>query len=600
MAEAYLRAALEYADLGLRVLPVHHVHGGGCSCGDPDCSSAGKHPVFDAWTTDATTDPAQIRAWWREQPFNVGIATGGGRLVLDIDAAGEEWLREQNMPLTWCAGTGSGGYHYWFRLPDGLRLGNTAGRLAAGVDTRGDGGMVVVPPSVSSRGAYRWHVSPTEAGLEVAPEWLLSALQSERSVALLPERIPAGERNATLTSLAGSMRRRGASAEAILAALSVENERCQPPLERDELRTIAESVARYEAEEVLRVVINQPPPPGWLLPADDLLAMEINEPEPLVGGLGDGVLVARDDLAVWHGAPRTFKSMAALHTALCVATGNDVAGTFATRREPVIYVQEEGGAANWQRRLRWCLAGIGATADELRGWLWTSASARLRLDEQAWIDELHRAIEAHGARLLVVDPLAQVSGHDENDATETGRLVRVVREVQSRHNCSVILVAHDRKSGLQRRSADALRGSSALWAAAGTVSFIRYDEDAGEGAFVSAELKDSASVPRFGLRFGIDAEAGVIRVTYDGDATANRLEAAKLAIVAALRDAELPMTRSELQPVAGCSATYLRRALAELEDAKQIDSVGRRGQAVVYRVVPCTVQCTGVQAVQAH
>ena len=60
------------------------------------------------------------------------------------------------------------------------------------------------------------------------------------------ERIPKGERNATLASLAGSMRRRGASAEAIVAALQAENRlRCEPPLGDDEVQGIAASIARY-------------------------------------------------------------------------------------------------------------------------------------------------------------------------------------------------------------------------------------------------------------------------------------------------------------------------------------------------------------------
>jgi hypothetical protein len=55
-----------------------------------------------------------------------------------------------------------------------------------------------------------------------------------------------GERNKTLTSLAGSMRRRGMSENAILAALSEENRRrCSPPIEDDEVKQIAASVAKY-------------------------------------------------------------------------------------------------------------------------------------------------------------------------------------------------------------------------------------------------------------------------------------------------------------------------------------------------------------------
>ncbi len=62
----------------------------------------------------------------------------------------------------------------------------------------------------------------------------------------VPDEIAAGDRNKELTSLAGSMRRRGVSQAAIEAALLTENaERCKPPLPDDEVQGIAHSVARY-------------------------------------------------------------------------------------------------------------------------------------------------------------------------------------------------------------------------------------------------------------------------------------------------------------------------------------------------------------------
>jgi Primase C terminal 1 (PriCT-1) len=60
------------------------------------------------------------------------------------------------------------------------------------------------------------------------------------------ERIPTGQRNCTLASLAGSMRRRGMSQQAIVAALAAENEkRCDPPLPDTEVQAIARSIGRY-------------------------------------------------------------------------------------------------------------------------------------------------------------------------------------------------------------------------------------------------------------------------------------------------------------------------------------------------------------------
>jgi putative DNA primase/helicase len=58
--------------------------------------------------------------------------------------------------------------------------------------------------------------------------------------------IPESGRNNMLTSLAGSMRRKGMSEAAINAALQVENTaRCDPPLDKSEVNAIACSIMRY-------------------------------------------------------------------------------------------------------------------------------------------------------------------------------------------------------------------------------------------------------------------------------------------------------------------------------------------------------------------
>jgi hypothetical protein len=87
----------------------------------------------------------------------------------------------------------------------------------------------------------------------------------EESPIVLPDTISEGERNSTLTSLAGSMRRRGATEESIAAALLVENQaRCQPPLPEQEVRAIAKSISKYPPETIQHppISISQWPDPA--------------------------------------------------------------------------------------------------------------------------------------------------------------------------------------------------------------------------------------------------------------------------------------------------------------------------------------------------
>lgn len=190
----------------------------------------------------------------------VGIVTGlvSDILVLDVDGPeGEAELKKYGHPITPMVRTASGGLHLYFRHPDAeVRTGI---RVAPGLDVKASGGYVVAPPSVGANGrAYEWVVSLDDAEPADPPEWLMGLLERpKRNGAAGPvgERIPSGQRNKELTSLAGTMRRRGMDVAEILAALQVTNEqRCKPPLEAAELEKIAESVSRYEpAGDVISV-----------------------------------------------------------------------------------------------------------------------------------------------------------------------------------------------------------------------------------------------------------------------------------------------------------------------------------------------------------
>lgn len=168
-SNAVLEAALGYYALGFSPIPIHGIVDGRCTCGKPDCPSAGKHPALKSWKpyqkARATED--QIRKWFTGRPYlNVGIVTGkvSGIIVLDIDGEeGRQAFREAGyeIPSTVHAHTGGGGDHYYFNYPqDGLR--NSASSIAPKVDVRGDGGLVVAPPSVHRSGErYEWVIAPT-------------------------------------------------------------------------------------------------------------------------------------------------------------------------------------------------------------------------------------------------------------------------------------------------------------------------------------------------------------------------------------------------------------------------------------------------------
>jgi hypothetical protein len=165
-ANPLLNAALDYAARGVPVLPVHRPTSRpgrevGCSCGDLDCGSIGKHPITAHGLKDATTNREQVEWWWRRFPHaNVGLATGHVFDVLDIDGpAGERSMARLSAEhpvgrLGPLVRTGQGGWHVYL-APTGL--GNPKPRDLDKVDWRGRGGYVLAPPSRHASGRrYRW------------------------------------------------------------------------------------------------------------------------------------------------------------------------------------------------------------------------------------------------------------------------------------------------------------------------------------------------------------------------------------------------------------------------------------------------------------
>lgn len=166
-----LGAALEYAALGLRVIPLY---------------DRSKKPRIEKWQKKATIDTDTISGWFEQWPdSNVGIAGGLGLVILDVDPKNggtqslKSLLAEHGLlPLTAEARTGSGGSHFFFRV-DPLLIVKTRGGFRPGLDIRADRGQVVAAPSIHPDGnPYEWVRHPRE-GIAPIPAWLLKVIQPD-------------------------------------------------------------------------------------------------------------------------------------------------------------------------------------------------------------------------------------------------------------------------------------------------------------------------------------------------------------------------------------------------------------------------------------
>lgn len=164
-----------------------------------------KKPLRDRASAPPTVDPEVLTDWPAGSGW--GVACGpSGIVVVDLDAHGgtppEEWALidaadgldvfralwsvygDGPAPNTFTVATPSGGRHYYFRAPEGVEMGNTAGRIGWQVDTRAGIGHVVGPGSTLPKGQYRVIHDPGE--LAILPQWLVERATAPKAVKSAP------------------------------------------------------------------------------------------------------------------------------------------------------------------------------------------------------------------------------------------------------------------------------------------------------------------------------------------------------------------------------------------------------------------------------
>jgi len=164
-----IRTALALAARGFHVFP---------------CRPRDKRPATTNGHRDATTDPLIIRAWWHQQPDNnIAIATGevSGIFVVDVDGldaeAGLRRLEAEHgaLPATVEVITARG-RHIYFKWPHET-VRNSASKIGAHIDVRGDGGYVLCPEYPSKRSSVLLERGQCRQHRRCTP---LAARQAER------------------------------------------------------------------------------------------------------------------------------------------------------------------------------------------------------------------------------------------------------------------------------------------------------------------------------------------------------------------------------------------------------------------------------------
>lgn len=376
------QAARDYASAGYAVFP---------------CIADGKKPACPRGFHEATVDLDQIDRWWRKNPFfNIGwVPDSNGLCVIDVEKKGlarfQDWIGGREFPVTRKHRSWSGGVHYLF-----------AGKLRSltrpfgaefDIDTRGEGGYILLPPSMIEGQAYK---VANLADPQPLPEWVSESIKPAE------EPVKAPVVDLELDKPANILRARkyleylkdtgqvciegqGGDAEAYkvcckLRDLGISKDEaailfaddfnmwCLPPWSEQEIETHIEHAYKYAKNEAgsqvplavqmtpeaLDKLLGPPSPleiarPGRFHALDD---DEMDQPFEVKWHVKD--LIPCASTVMLYGPTQSYKSFVALDLALGIATGKDTLGITPDVTGPVFYGALEGrtGIAR-KRRPAW-------------------------------------------------------------------------------------------------------------------------------------------------------------------------------------------------------------------------------------------------------
>ena len=528
-------AALNYAKAGLPVFL--------CK---PDKTPKGGHGC-----KDATCDCGIVKRWWDRWPDAlIGLRTGtaSGVFVLDIDVknggegfASLEALEEQYGPLpaTLTVKTPSGGEHRYFMMPQtDPPLGLSTGKLGSGLDTRGENGHVVVPPSKGVNGKYYQFVNP---GIELAelPQWVIELLRKPKKKdwqAITTDSLqkgntpygtealnrivaemagtPEGQRNSALNRLAfrvGNLVRDGEITKS--DSLALFKAALSAGLPEDEVRKTFESgySEGIKPLEAVSGTTNRPDTTKdhvFIQRAADMSMKPIHWLWPY--------WVPKGKLTVLAGTAGTGKTTLALLIAATISAG----GTF-----PDGSTCEAGNVLIWsgedvpEDTLIPRLKASGANLEKCYFVQGTVTDGVLQpFDPATDIQKLMEKVREIGnVSLLIIDPIVNAIHGDMNKANEVRRGLAPLVSFGEINDCTLLGITHFKKGSKGSLAQERVIGSQAFGALARMV--LVAGQEQGKEKRVLARAKSNIAPDYGGFEYtlqqvSLNTENGPVEATY--------------------------------------------------------------------------------------
>lgn len=513
-----LTKLLQYASAGWHLFPIR---------------ARSKEPLVK-WKNGATDSHEQIAQWHQQWPScNWGVACGpSGLLIVDIDTkdgknGAKSWAAlaaENETPDTFTVGTPSGGLHYYYKGDAPTTGPKSKTKLGEGIDTRGVGGMALIPGCELANGTYEITHKARPAAL---PAWIpgilgavterqceqvpLTDLDQEHHVRLATSWLQTseppveGERNDSAFRVAAHCKDLGVSEGVCLDLMLAHwNDRCSPPMDTEELQRTIESA--YENGENA---------PGILCPEVIFSPVEIEEAEEPKEETGLKVLRASEImpeniprrqwvlgyrlilkyLSVTVSPGGVGKSNLTILEALAVNTGKNLTGDEVHVRGAVWMHNAEDPMHEIKLRVAAACQHHGVAPP--KDLILTSGRDKplpvVKADGSPNLDVLAtiiNTIKKYNIRLFIGDPFVRMHHADENDNGQMDLVVQCFDQIMARTGCSVHLVHHTRKKTAEGGygDMDTARGASAVVSAARIVHTL------------------NAMTPKVGAEYGLDED----------------------------------------------------------------------------------------------
>jgi len=404
-----------------------------------------KVPLTPDGFKSASWHAEQVIEWWTKTPdAQIGIPTGelNHLFVVDVDGPeGERAAQKMNLPETFTVLTRQGRWQFWFRQPEGMRSKCTASVLAPQLDTRGDGGYVIAPPSIHHQTHKPYRVVK-DLPWAPAPIELLEPQPAPRSSN--GNTIPQGQRHRTMLSIAGALRARGLSREVVLAELESANMRlCVPPLDAAEIQKLADFVgskpAGFRGSQPMETTVDVE-----LECFREVSAAKVHWVWPKRIPVGF--------LTLFVGDAGRGKSLGSINVAATVSRGGSFPdGSPAPLGDTIFLSAEDDAAQTIRPRLDIAGADVNRVhrVKSVKVTLADGSSGASMFNLDRDLEKLRETIAKNSAvKVLVIDPLSAYLGSriDAHKDADVRRVLSPLSELAAQHSLAIIGIMHLRKS----------------------------------------------------------------------------------------------------------------------------------------------------------